>query len=168
MYDKDWAVFQPDIIIHPGIGVMWRLTLQLKHLVPKFVSKTALLRFLQLRFNSRQLQLDLFKKYFQEKAVTLAETAALFDISNDAFKKFHVATASSSSASAAAAAASSGAGEQPQVFTFFENSVLRQENMVTVFTEFFGDPSSGLPERGRFMVSVVIEYIKSLEKMRFS
>ena len=93
LYDKAWVVFRPDVIINPKIGVMWKLTLDLKRIVPNFTTNTSLLRFLQMRYNSRQLQLDLFKKFFSEKTVTLAESATLFDISNDAYRCVHFSMA---------------------------------------------------------------------------
>lgn len=152
LYSANWVVFQPDIIIDAKLGCLWFLRLNLAPIVSMLPDKMKLIQFLLNRSESKGVLLSVCRQMLTPgQQSNLAIISQVYDMLNRVYKAYleteaHLMTMDSG-ASAAAAPKSKVIIDQSDMFT----------HVFSVFEE-----QKDVPYK--FMVAVLIEYIRSLNQ----
>lgn len=182
LYANTWILFQPDVVIDAALGCLWYLSLKLDQVIHLFKSKARLIDFLLLRRDSKMTVLTVCKQLLgpSSSPSPLPVVAAIFDRLNECYRvhveqeqqlggapggvqwfvesDFHN---SRRSLDAGSPRLSSGAPGAP--FRRRGPVIVDQSDMYTHVLSVFVDNKDIPPKR---LVSVLIEYIRSLNQQR--
>ncbi|KAK7100106.1 regulator of MON1-CCZ1 complex-like [Littorina saxatilis] len=149
LYSANWVVFQPDIIIDAKLGCLWSLGLNLVPIVAMLPDKVKLIQFLLNRGESKSVLLSVCRQMLTPGQQTnLVVISQVYDMLNQVYKAYLETEAHMMSMDSAAASS----GPRSKV-------VIDQSDMFThVFSVF--EEHKDIPYK--FMVAVLIEYIRSL------
>ena len=144
LYTPSWIVFQPNIIIDAKLGALWEVEINLEPIIKLIPDKTQLIDFLLRRAGSKPIILSVIKSTLHPSAHgDLGTIARIFDQLNNV---------------CAARTSSDRNMEQPNsdrgVIVVDQNDLY-----ANVFS-----PLEDKPIKYQFMVSVLIEYIRSLNQ----
>uniref|UniRef100_H2ZH32 Uncharacterized protein n=1 Tax=Ciona savignyi TaxID=51511 RepID=H2ZH32_CIOSA len=155
-----WIVFQPNIIIDACLGCMWYLRLTMEHIVEMFPDQCLLLDFLILRQQSKPTILKVCKQALTpEYQLPLQEISSLFAKLNQVFRDYidmELAYLQVTSAFCTQC-------ENPLPPSHRDCVVIDQNDMMSHVLEFF---VSDCNITYGFKISVLMEYVKSLEGFR--
>lgn len=155
LYSDNWIVFQPDIIIDAKLGSLWYVQLCLEPLVEMIPDKCKLIEFLLLRKDSKMVVLSVCRQMLipghQASLVTIAR---IYDMLNDVYKNYQEAETQS-------LVYSIDNPNRTDPHQRCSKVILDQSDMYThVFSVF--ENSKNISHK--FMVAVLIEYIRSLNE----
>ncbi|XP_065184010.1 regulator of MON1-CCZ1 complex-like [Sycon ciliatum] len=162
LYSPNWVVFQPNIIIDARLGCMWEVELKLEVLVSMMADKKQLIDFLLLRSDSKIVILDVCKQSLVPgRQSSLSVIARVFDTLNAVYKEhLKLATARSSTRTDDRRLSIS-----PQVNDISFSCVIDQHDMYKHVLSQVVDIKS---IQYKFMVAVIIEYIRSLNSFQIA
>ncbi|XP_041359170.1 regulator of MON1-CCZ1 complex-like isoform X2 [Gigantopelta aegis] len=151
LYSGNWIVFQPDVVIDAKLGCLWYIKLNLEPLVTMLSDKCKLIHFLLCRRDSKKVILSVCKQMLiPGQQVKLPIVSQAYDMLNQVYKAYRDAESQVS------------AGEiSPSVMqnTWKRKVIIDQSDMYTNVFSVFEDCKD---IRYKFMVAVLIEYIRSL------
>ena len=143
MYSSKWIFFQPDLVIDAQYGVMWHLRLNLAAISNMISDKCNIIKLLLMRTGGNDIILDVCHECLEPgRQANLSILGAMFDQLNLAYK------------SLGGAAANLAPGR------VYRNAIGQREIYTKVFMAFQDHSEMSY----RYMVAVVIEYIRSLNK----
>ena len=147
LYSPKWVFFQPSTVVDAQHGVVWRLGLNLEAVSNMMSDKGQLMQFLLMRGRGKEVILNVCRDCLEPgRQANLTVIGGMFDQINHAFK---LSSASASSSSL--------------------DSEMRYQVVVTqkdLYTHVFAPVSeqSGMPYK--YLVAVLVEYIRSLHKLQ--
>ncbi|KAL8612030.1 hypothetical protein ACOMHN_012929 [Nucella lapillus] len=152
LYSANWVVFQPNIVIDAKLGCLWTLRLSLGPIVTMLPDKVKLIQFLLNRGESKAvLQTVCREMLIPGHQTNLGIISQVYDMLNQVYKAYLETDATMMSTESAS---SSSSGPRPKV-------IIDQSDMFThVFSVF--EEHKDIPYK--FMVAVLIEYIRSLNQ----
>ncbi|XP_059140250.1 regulator of MON1-CCZ1 complex-like isoform X2 [Physella acuta] len=149
LYSANWIVFQPDIVIDAKLGCLWTLQINLQPLVTMIPDKDKLIQFLLNRSDSKSVILNVCAQMLVPgKQASLQAIAKVYDLLNLTYKQHLDTEAQLSSGDSVPA------GQNKKV-------VVEQPDMFTHVFSIFEDYKD---IKYKFMVAVLIEYIRSLHQ----
>lgn len=144
LYSANWIVFQPDIVIDAKLGCLWTLVLNLEPLITMIPDKDRLIQFLLSRRDSKPVILFVCAQMLiPGHQASLQSLARVYDLLNRIYKQHLEADTSDASS-----------GNSKKV-------VIEQSDM---FTHVFSVFEEYKDIKYKFMVAVLIEYIRSLNQ----
>ncbi|GFO37115.1 hypothetical protein PoB_006362000 [Plakobranchus ocellatus] len=148
LYSANWIVFQPDIVIDAKLGCLWTLKLNLGPLVTMIPDKDRLIQFLLYRKDSKPVILSVCAQMLVPgHQASLQSLAKVYDLLNHTYKQYQeLDTIDASPISSRKVIV-----EQSDMFT----------HVFSVFEEY-------KDIKYKFMVAVLIEYIRSLNQFNIS
>ena len=156
LYSPNWIVFQPDIIIDAKLGFLWQVKVKLESLVNMIDDKGYLIDFLSLRENSTSVLLSVCMTLLLPGShASLGVVAQVFDKLNNVYKEFlQVCTEKSGGAD--------DLKEAYQFHTWYRGqSVIDQSSM---YDDVLSKCLNFKQTNEKFMMGVLVEYIRSLTK----
>lgn len=157
MYSQNWIVFQPNIIIDAKLGCLWQVMIKLEPLAVMISDKGLLVDFLLLRKESKMVILTVFKQALTPgRQCSLPTLARMFDKLNFAYKSY-----SQEMEQAAQQSPDASRSQSPQKQFTRCQTVITQEDMYTHVLSMFVENKS---IKYKFMVAVLVEYIRSLNQ----
>ncbi|CAI9721715.1 Regulator of MON1-CCZ1 complex [Octopus vulgaris] len=155
LYSDNWIVFQPDIIIDAKLGSLWTVQLCLEPLVEMIPNKLKLIEFLVLRKDSKLVLLSVCRQMLiPGHQATLVTIAQIYDMLNDVYKNYQEAETQY-------LVHSVDISSRPDPYQRSNKVILDQSDMYThVFSVF--ENAKNISHK--FMVAVLIEYIRSLNE----
>lgn len=149
LYSPSWIVFQPDIVIDAKLGALWCISINLETLVKTISNKTLLMDFLLRRATSKKTILEVVLKALQpESQADLGTISQMFDQLNKIYAKVIHSQGNSLSPS------------YDMLISGHDAVVVNQSDMYkAVFL-----PLEDVPIKYQFVVSVLIEYVRSLSQ----
>ncbi|XP_028515381.1 regulator of MON1-CCZ1 complex [Exaiptasia diaphana] len=155
MYSQNWIVFQPNIIIDAKIGSLWEVILKLEPLVTMIQDKGLLIDFLLLRRDSNMVILAVFKQaLIPGRQSNLTVIAKMFDKVNKIYR------AALDNETAALQGTETGR-QTPTKSHISPQTVVSQRDMYSHVLSMFVDNKD---IKYKFMVAVLVEYIRSLNQ----
>uniref|UniRef100_A0A2C9KK17 Uncharacterized protein n=1 Tax=Biomphalaria glabrata TaxID=6526 RepID=A0A2C9KK17_BIOGL len=149
LYSANWIVFQPDIVIDAKLGCLWTLQISLNPLVTMIPDKDRLIQFLLNRTDSKPVILNVCAQMLVPgKQASLQSLAKVYDMLNLTYKQ-HLDIQGQLSAGETV----SGTGNK--------KVVIEQPDM---FTHVFSVFEEHKDIKYKFIVAVLIEYIRSLNQ----
>eukprot|EP00040_Diaphanoeca_grandis_P040132 m.261353 g.261353 ORF g.261353 m.261353 type:complete len:673 (-) comp41979_c0_seq1:72-2090(-) len=147
LYSPSWIVFQPDIVIDAKLGALWCIGVSLNALVTIIEDKNELIDFLLRRAGSKKTILDVILRALEPATqVHLGVISRIFDQLNGVYARMLSQTLAG--------------GLSDKIFTGFDAVLVQQSDMYkAVFLQLEDEPINY-----QFMVSVLIEYIRSLSQ----
>ena len=143
LYSPKWVFFPPNIVVDAHHGVIWSLVLNLAAFSTMMTDKCGLLQFLLMRKGGRQVILQVFHDSLEPgRQSSLSVLGGMFDQISHAYK-----TVTSSSVDSAT--------------KMYEVCVSQKDIYTQVFVPFVD--RKDMPYK--FLVAVVVEYIRSLNKL---
>eukprot|EP00118_Oscarella_pearsei_P022261 m.254487 g.254487 ORF g.254487 m.254487 type:complete len:652 (+) comp40385_c0_seq13:38-1993(+) len=157
-YSPTWVVFQPNIVIDAKLGCLWEVTVKLEPLVTMMPEKARLIDFLLLRADCRMVILSVCKQALVPgRQCSLQTIARIFDKLNTVCRDFLQGVQSSDHRrSSYSSVRTPDTQNRPP-------SVIDQTDMYTHVLSIF-EASSTLKMNYKFIVAVLIEYIRSLNQ----
>ncbi|CAL1531094.1 unnamed protein product [Lymnaea stagnalis] len=150
LYSANWIVFQPDIVIDAKLGCLWTLQINLNPLVTMIPDKDRLIQFLLNRSDSKPVILNVCAQMLVPgKQASLQHLAKVYDLLNVTYKQHLEMEAQLS------------AGELTMAGVTAKKVVIEQPDM---FTHVFSIFEEYKDIKYKFMVAVLIEYIRSLNQ----
>ncbi|XP_032220481.2 regulator of MON1-CCZ1 complex isoform X2 [Nematostella vectensis] len=161
MYSQNWIVFQPNIVIDARLGCLWEVMLKLEPLVTMIQDKGILIDFLLLRKDSKMVILAVFKQaLIPGRQANLTVIAKMFDKVNSVYRAVLEAE------TLAIQATEVGRQPPPRPSPLPSNqTVVTQHDMYTHVLSMFVDNKD---IKYKFMVAVLMEYIRSLNQYEIS
>ncbi|XP_068750238.1 regulator of MON1-CCZ1 complex-like isoform X2 [Montipora capricornis] len=157
MYSQNWIVFQPNIIIDAKLGCLWQVMIKLEPLVVMIGDKGLLVDFLLLRRESKTVILTVFKQALTPgRQCSLPIIARMFDKVNLAHRSYTQEVEQGSQHSPDGSRTQS-----PQKQHTRCQTIVTQEDMYTHVLSMFVENES---IKYKFMVAVLVEYIRSLNQ----
>lgn len=150
LYSANWVVFQPNVIIDAKLGCSWYVELKLEPIVTMIPDKHVLAKFLLARDDSKRVILNVCRSMLSsESQATLSTISKVLDMLNKVYQDYlnseiHVL-----------------AGDPPSKPDPAMKVVIDQSDMYTHVFSVFEDNKS---IKYKFMVAVLIEYIRSLSE----
>lgn len=142
LYSPKWVFFPPNIIVDAQHGVMWRLELNLQAVSNMMTDKCMLLQFLLMRNGGKEVILKVFRDSLEPgRQANLGVIGGMFDQISHAFKSL---THTSSDRDKK-----------------YEVLITQKDVYTQVFVPFVDNKE--MPYK--FLVAVVVEYIRSLNKL---
>ncbi|KAK7492946.1 hypothetical protein BaRGS_00015893 [Batillaria attramentaria] len=151
LYSANWVVFQPDIVIDAKLGCLWTLRLNLVPIVTMLPDKVKLIQFLLNRGESKSVLLSVCRDMLiPGQQTSLPVISQVYDMLNQVYKAYLETEAHMMSVESSASPAASRS-----------KVIIDQSDMFThVFAVF--EEHKDVPYK--FMVAVLIEYIRSLNQ----
>lgn len=157
MYSQNWIVFQPNIIIDAKLGCLWEVMIKLEPLVAMIGDKGLLIDFLLLRKESKMVILTVFKQALTPgRQSSLPVIARMFDKVNLAYRSYALEAEQNAQQSGDASK-----GQSPQKQVSRCQTVVSQEDMYSHVLSTFVESKK---VKYKFMVAVLVEYIRSLNQ----
>lgn len=157
MYSQNWIVFQPNIIIDAKLGCLWEVMIKLEPLVAMIGDKGLLIDFLLLRKESKMVILTVFKQALTPgRQSSLPVIARMFDRVNLAYRSYALEAEQNAQQSSDASK-----GQSPQKQVSRCQTVVSQEDMYSHVLSTFVESKK---VKYKFMVAVLVEYIRSLNQ----
>lgn len=157
MYSQNWIVFQPNIIIDAKLGCLWQVMIKLEPLAVMITDKSLLVDFLLLRRESKMVILTVFKQALTPgRQCSLPVLARMFDKMNSAYRSYSQELEQASQQSPDGVRTQS-----PQKQLTRCQTIVTQEDMYTHVLSLFVENKS---INYKFMVAVLVEYIRSLNQ----
>ncbi|XP_020628604.1 uncharacterized protein C18orf8-like [Orbicella faveolata] len=157
MYSQNWIVFQPNIIIDAKLGCLWQVMIKLEPLVVMISDKGLLIDFLLLRKESKMVILTVFKQALTPgRQSSLPVIARMFDKVNLAYRNYSLEVEQGAQQSSDASK-----GQSPQKQLTRCQTVVTQEDMYSHVLSVFVESKD---IKYKFMVAVLVEYIRSLNQ----
>lgn len=157
MYSQNWIVFQPNIIIDAKLGCLWQVLIKLEPLAVMITDKSLLVDFLLLRRESKMVILTVFKQALTPgRQCSLPVLARMFDKMNSAYRSYSQELEQASQQSPDGSRTQS-----PQKQLTRCQTIVTQEDMYTHVLSLFVENKS---INYKFMVAVLVEYIRSLNQ----
>lgn len=157
MYSQNWIVFQPNIIIDAKLGCLWTVLIKLEPLAVMIGDKGLLVDFLLLRKESKMVILTVFKQALTPgRQCSLPVLARMFDKLNLAYKNY-----SQEIELAAQQSPDASRNHSPQKQLSRCQTVVTQEDMYSHVLSMFVENKD---IKYKFMVAVLVEYIRSLNQ----
>ncbi|KAK2168546.1 hypothetical protein LSH36_16g11043 [Paralvinella palmiformis] len=145
----NWIAFQPNIIIDAKLGCMWYVQLRLSPLILMIPDKCLLVEFLLLRRDSKMVLLSVCKQILMpETQAKLTTISRVFNMLNKVYFNYLEAEVQAMAA------------DHPNVL---QTPVIDQSDMYTHVFSIYAERTD-IPYK--FMVSVLIEYIRSLSQFQ--
>ncbi|XP_065843088.1 regulator of MON1-CCZ1 complex-like [Oscarella lobularis] len=155
-YSPTWVVFQPNIVIDAKLGCLWEVTVKLEPLVTMMTDKARLIDFLLLRADCRMVILSVCKQALVPgRQCMLSTIARIFDKLNTAFREYMQTIQPLDHRRGSYSFRTPELKDCP-------SSVIGQSDMYTHVLSIF--ESSSLKLNYKFVVAVLIEYIRSLNQ----
>ncbi|XP_028393229.1 regulator of MON1-CCZ1 complex-like [Dendronephthya gigantea] len=155
MYSANWIVFQPNIIIDAKLGCLWGVYMKLNPLLNMIADKAMLIEFLLLRRNSKGNIIDVCKQALMPLShCPLAMISKIFDRLNRAYFNCLENEGNSSQTDQSKRTPTSNKARNRRV--------VDQEDM---YRDVFS-PVVAHEHKYKFIVSVLIEYIRSLNELQ--
>ena len=144
LYSPKWVFFPPHVIIDAQHGVMWHLRLNLTAVSNMMTDKCLLLQFLLMRHEGKEVILQVFHDSLEPgRQANLGVLGGMFDQISHAYKSMSTASAADT--------------EKKK----YEVCVTQKDVYTRVFVPFVD--CKNMPYK--FLVAVVVEYIRSLNKL---
>lgn len=152
LYSANWVVFQPDIVIDAKLGCLWTLKLNLVPIVAMLPDKMKLIQFLLNRGESKSVLLSVCRHMLiPGQQTSLSVISQVYDMLNQVYKSYLENEAHMMSVESTASPTT---GSRSKV-------IIDQSDMFThVFAVF--EEHKDIPYK--FMVAVLIEYVRSLNQ----
>ncbi|XP_019639052.1 PREDICTED: uncharacterized protein C18orf8-like [Branchiostoma belcheri] len=160
LYSPNWIVFQPSIIIDAKLGCLWTVCLKLEPLVTMIPDKCRLMDFLLLRRDCKMVILSVCKQMLTPgRQCNLPTIASIFDKLNRVYRSYLEEETAYAQAVEIAQARGTGTPKRPQR----SQAVIDQSDMYTHVLSIFVDNKE---IKYKFMVAVLVEYIRSLSQFQ--
>ena len=144
LYSAKWVFFQPNIIVDAQYGVIWRLCLNLDAISSMMADKCALLKFLLMRSNGKGVILSVCRDCLEPgRQVSLGILGGMFDQINQAYKSMHSAESMDHK---------------------YKVYISQRDIYARLFVPF----AERKDMLYRFLVAVIVEYIRSLHKLQIA
>ena len=144
LYSQKWVFFPPNIVVDAQYGVMWRVTLNLSTISSMMTDKCTLLQFLLMRQNGKKVILEVFRDSIRPgRQANLSVLGGMFDQISHAYKSMVTPV---------------------KVEKRYEVMITQKDIYDKVFVPFADHKD--MPYK--FLVAVVVEYIRSLNKLAIS
>ena len=144
LYSPKWVFFQPNIIVDAQYGAIWRLGLNLEAVSNMMTDKCRLLQFLLMRERGKEIILTVCRECLEPgRQANLGILGGMFDQMNHAYKM------------------SVTPGEPERKYRV----IISQKD---VYTKVFVPFSDRKDMPYKFLVAVLVEYIRSLNKLQIS
>ena len=141
LYSPKWVFFQPNIIVDAQYGVIWKLEVNLQAITSMIPDKCVLIDFLLKRENGKQIILSVCKECLEPgRQVSLSLLGGMFDRINHAFMVLH-----------------SGDNSEAQ----YKIQISQRDLYKLVFVSFTDRKDMSY----KFLVAVLVEYVRSLHKV---
>ena len=142
LYSPKWVFFPPNIIVDAQHGVIWKLELNLQAVSNMMTDKCILLQFLLMRQGGKEVILQVFRESLEPgRQASLSIIGGMFDQISHAYKLMTTGS--------------------PDMDKKYEVSVSQKDVYTQVFVPFVDHKE--MPYK--FLVAVVVEYIRSLNKL---
>lgn len=157
LYSPNWIVFQPNIIIDAKLGCLWSVYVRLDPLLNMIADKTMLIDFLLQRSNAKGTILKVCKEgLLPGCSCPLTMISSIFDKLNKVYQAFLEMEATSPQVDVS---------KSPRLKPTRLLRVVDQEDM---YREVFSPVMAQKNINSKFMVSVLIEYIRSLNELQIT
>ena len=144
LYSSKWIFFQPNIVIDAQFGVIWLLKLNLTAISNMMTDKCNVIQLLLMRNGGKEVIFDVCRESLEPgRQANLGILGAMFDQFNHAYKSM---------------------GGELSLGRRYRNAISQKELYSQVFVPF----SDRKDMSYQYMVAVVIEYIRSLNKFGLS
>ncbi|PFX27341.1 uncharacterized protein C18orf8-like [Stylophora pistillata] len=161
MYSQNWIVFQPNIIIDAKLGCLWEVVIKLEPLVAMIGDKGLLIDFLLLRKESKMVILTVFKQALTPgRQSGLPVIARMFDKVNLVYRNYSLEAEQNAQQSSDGSKSPS-----PQKQVSRCQTVVSQEDMYSNVLSTFVESKK---VKYKFMVAVLVEYIRSLNQFEIA
>ncbi|KAK3089040.1 hypothetical protein FSP39_000342 [Pinctada imbricata] len=148
LYSANWVVFQPNVIIDAKLGCLWYVELKLDPLVTMIPDKYRLVKLLLVRDDSKRVILSVCRNMLLPgQQANLVSIAKIFDMLNKVYQQYLESECQN-------LATDSGVPQRSRV-------IIDQSDMYTHVFSVFEDNKD---IKYKFMVAVIIEYIRSLNQ----
>ncbi|XP_046859554.1 regulator of MON1-CCZ1 complex-like [Xenia sp. Carnegie-2017] len=155
MYSANWIVFQPNIVIDAKLGCLWGVYVRLEPLLNMIADKAFLIQFLLLRRNAKGNIIDVLKQALMPRSqCSLAMISKVFDKLNDAYYKAFVESETFSPQGEQSRRSSSSNKSRNHRF-------VDQKDM---YKDVFSPVLAHEKTNAKFMIAVLIEYIRSINE----
>ncbi|CAH1776277.1 unnamed protein product, partial [Owenia fusiformis] len=158
LYSQSWIVFQPNVVIDAKLGCLWYVQLKLEPLVTMIPDKCKLIDLLLLRRDCKMVILTVCKQMLTPGTQTnLSTIARIFDKLNKVYRQFLDIESQN---------------QQMETFSSREPTATRvQHNPAVIdqsdmYTHVFSVFVDNKDIKHKFMVAVLIEYIRSLNQFQ--
>ena len=158
-YSPNWVVFQPKIIIDAKLGCLWQLNVKLDSITNMIEDKGKLIDFLLLRSNSKSVILSVCNQVLQPgRQSGMGTISQIFDKINTVYAEYLELDKTGT------AQVQDTAKENDLTGSWFQKqSIIEQTNMYTdVFLPFVEKEQISY----KFMIAVLLEYIRSLNHLK--
>ncbi|CAB3369225.1 Hypothetical predicted protein [Cloeon dipterum] len=161
LYSPNWVVFQPDIVIDAKLGCLWRVELCLGNLATVLVDKCRLVDCLVQRVAGKLVLLNVLRHLLDPLIGTnLGVVAEVFDHLNEVYRTFLEIEMQSQMATPASTSPFSRPPSGPLTTSPRAAVVIDQSDMYTSVFVPIAEKAEGAA--GKFVVAVLIEYVRSL------
>ncbi|CAJ0604309.1 unnamed protein product [Cylicocyclus nassatus] len=150
LYIPLWSMFQPDIVVDPVAGMMYRLTVCCNRAQDEIHEKAMLIEFLIHRTGQKQLVLDTLLSCLKAKELRLRQIRKLFDL---IVEKYSLSTSAMSNG-----AESSKPQLEPVPVQHLR--VEQQEMQSSIFIPMMEDSTTD----AKFVADVMLQYLRSLHR----
>ncbi|XP_050402263.1 regulator of MON1-CCZ1 complex [Patella vulgata] len=156
LYSANWIVFQPNIVIDAKLGCLWYIKITLQPLVAMIYDKAVLISFLLNRRDSKMVILSVCQQMLVPgHQASLHTIAQVYDMLNTVYKSYRDTETQAMN------------GEVPQsVFNGLKKKVIIDQS--DMYTHVFSVYEECKDIKYKFMVAVLIEYIRSLNQFNIS
>ena len=146
LYSPKWVFFQPNIIVDAQHGAIWWLGLNLEAVSNMMTDKCALLQFLLMRDGGKEVILSVCRECLEPgRQANLGVLGGMFDLMNHAYKM----------------SLTPAAAEPEKKYKV----VITQKD---VYTKVFVPHSDRKDMLYKFLVAVLVEYVRSLHKLQIT
>ena len=158
LYSPNWIVFQPNIIIDAKLGCLWQLRVKLESVVNMIEDKGTLIDFLSFRDDSKSVALNVCNQILcPGRQANLSIIAQIFDKLNSMYHSYIEACTEKPSAQTL-----DNFSDMDAFQTWFRGqSIIDQSDMYRNVFSLFTD--SDFVDK-KFMIAVLIEYVRSLNR----
>lgn len=165
LYSPNWVVFQPNIVIDAKLGCLWYINLRLEPLVKLIQDKCLLVDFLLQRKDSKPVVIQVLQNILEpieQNRSHLVVIAELFDHLNDVYRSFLEVEMQSQMATPASTGLSVSPARPAAPVLPKALVAIDQSDMYTNVFSRFADRRADMAGGGKFVVWVLLEYIRSL------
>lgn len=161
LYSPNWVVFQPNIVIDAKLGCLWHISLRLDALVPMIPDKCRLVDFLLLRRDSKKVILYVLQTALVPgQHCNLATIAKIFNKLNEVYRAYLVEHHALTGEEAATPKS-----QPPPRVPAGSRVVIDQSDM---YTHVLTPVAERKDCNHKFLVAVLVEYIRSLNQYQIS
>ncbi|XP_046571702.1 LOW QUALITY PROTEIN: regulator of MON1-CCZ1 complex-like [Haliotis rubra] len=153
LYSANWIVFQPDVVIDAKLGCLWYIKLHLEPLVTMLPDKCKLIQFLLCRQESKMVILSVCRQMLVPgQQANLHTISQVYDMLNQVYKAYRDVESQAMAGEISSTAMTN---------MWKRKVIIDQSDMYTHVFSVFEDCKD---IKYKFMVAVLIEYIRSLNQ----